>query len=134
LRRQLEHLEQEYQQKKIQDLEQRLGALEQQKSAALPGTTQAVGSSVAGTGENAAKNVFLQPQTFQGQLPSEATYDLLQEAETKVENLERLTPPPRWIAIRPAVPSSSMPVRTTPMTPDPCETAAERNRGSTAGL
>ena len=42
-------------------------------------------------------------------------------------------PPVALIAASPAVPSSSDPERTTPMTRAPCARAALRNRGSTAG-
>src|SRR5947208_16018891 len=84
LRRQLEQLKQEYQQK-IQDMEKRLAALEQQNSQP---TAQAVEATV----ENAAKTAVRgEIQTFQGQLPSGPAYDLLQEAETKIQDLEHQT-------------------------------------------
>ena len=45
----------------------------------------------------------------------------------------RASPPRRWTARSPAVPSSRAPVRTTPTARAPCATAAARNSASTAG-
>src|ERR1700761_9114118 len=83
LRKQLEELKQEYQQK-IADLESRLSALEK-KTPPPP---------VAGqTLPEAVKSAILSPEQVtdleQGQLASAPTYDQLRDAETKITNLEQ---------------------------------------------
>ncbi len=96
LRRQMEQLKQEYQQK-IQELDRRLGALEQGPARApVPIGSPSAAAQSAGRASvvekaavEAAKNALTPPPNFQGQLPSEPRYDLLQEAETKIETLER---------------------------------------------
>src|SRR5947209_12777078 len=92
LRQQLEQLKQEYQQK-ITDLEQRIAALEKQRSQpSVPtqgapqqsrseGTTSQLSKAVAQAAKTAVSD---QAQSAQGQLPSEPTYDQLQEAQTKI--------------------------------------------------
>jgi maltoporin len=70
LRQQLEQLKEEYQ-NKIADLEKRLSLLEQH-------TTSTVGP-----------RADVSDKSVQGQLPSEPSYDQLQEAETKIQNLEQ---------------------------------------------
>ncbi len=70
LRQQLQALKQQYDQT-TRDLQQRIAALEQQIDA----------QSAAASSQEGAR--------FQGQVPSRPTYDLLQEAETKIEGLRR---------------------------------------------
>ena len=96
LRQQLEQLKQEYQ-RKIRDLEQRLDELEQhsraaasEKSVPPASTSERAVSAVDTAADNAAKSALLgEGQTFQGQLPSEPSYDLLQEAESEIKDLKR---------------------------------------------
>jgi maltoporin len=85
VRRQLDELKQEYQQK-IRELEARLAVLENQT---VPDVSTSVRSTAQLVSETAKQAALAPPPTFQGQLPSEPTYDLLQEAETKIHNLER---------------------------------------------
>jgi maltoporin len=103
LQQQLQQLKQEYQQK-IQELDQRLAALEKQRTAPTPAqaapqqnntqqsTSQGITSQV---GKALDEGVMVaitgapgQLQSVQGQLPSEPSYDQLQEAKTKISELE----------------------------------------------
>jgi maltoporin len=93
LRQQLEQLKQEYEQK-LQDLEQRIAALEKQGSQRpVPTQTTPQQSAPSDLGQavgEGVKTVILgQAQTAQGQLPSEPSYDQLQEARSKISDLER---------------------------------------------
>jgi maltoporin len=93
LRQQLEQLKQEYEQK-LQDLEQRIAALEKQgsqRSVPTQTTPQQSAPSDLGqaVGEGVKTAILGQAQTAQGQLPSEPSYDQLQEARTKISDLER---------------------------------------------
>jgi maltoporin len=97
LRQQLEQLKQEYQ-RKITDLEQRIAALEKQRSQASvqpqaapqQSTSQDATSQLGNAVAQAVKTaVSDQAQTAQGQLPSEPSYDQLQEAQIKISELER---------------------------------------------
>ena len=90
LRRQLEELKVEYQHK-IQELDRRLGALEQQPATSNAAQhIEAPTSTVVKALNDAARNAALAPPpTFQGKLASAPTYDQLQEAETKIDQLER---------------------------------------------
>jgi len=90
LRRQLEELKLEYQHK-IQELDRRLGALEQSPTAA-PNASPVVASPsavVKAVNEVARNAALAPPPTFQGKLASEPTHDLLQDAEIKIDQLER---------------------------------------------
>jgi maltoporin len=95
LQKQLQELKQEYDQT-THDLEQRIAALEQQieqekeiKEESKEGTVstvelaaqQAVQGAVGGESNQVGAK-------FQGQLPSEPTYDLLREADTKIQKLQ----------------------------------------------
>ena len=94
LRKQLEQFKQQYE-ATTHELEQRIAALEQQiakqKEAAEKGKESAV-SSVELAAEQAAQKAVLGESDqvgakFQGQVPSEPTYDLLREADQKIEKL-----------------------------------------------
>src|SRR5215468_6382101 len=103
LQQQLQQLKQQYD-VTTRDLEQRIAALEQQiekekeqqreekeaREKAKPGVVSAAELAA----QEAAKNaVFGQSnqvgEKFQGQLPSEPVYDLLREADTKIEKLQQ---------------------------------------------
>src|SRR6266853_2849357 len=95
LQKQLEQLKQQYD-ATTHDLEQRIAALEQQiqkqKEAAEKSKEGAV-SSVELAAEQAAHKAVLGESDqvgakFQGQVPSEPTYDLLREADKKIGNLQ----------------------------------------------
>lgn len=97
LRQQLEQLKQEYE-KKIKDLEQRLDALEQQYGpASVPtqvapqqSTSQIEVSQLGKAVTEGVKAAIVGPTAqAQGRLPSEPSYDQLQEAQTKISELER---------------------------------------------
>ena len=94
LQKQLEQLKQQYE-ATTHELEQRIAALEQQiakqKEAAEKSKESAV-SSVELAAEQAAQKTVLGDSDqvgakFQGQVPSEPTYDLLREADQKIEKL-----------------------------------------------
>jgi maltoporin len=98
LQQQLQQLRQEYQQK-LQELDQRLAALEKQGTAPAPAqaapqqntsqsVTSALGNAVADV-KDVVVNKGSQMQSVQGQLPSEPSYDQLQEAQTKISELQR---------------------------------------------
>lgn len=99
IRQQLEQLKQEYE-NKIKDLEQRLDALEKQRSqrsvppqaAPQQSTSQSATSQLGKAVGEGVKRAIVGPvgpaQTAQGQLPSEPSYDQLQEAQSKIRNLE----------------------------------------------
>lgn len=95
LQHQLQQLKQQYQQT-TNDLQQRIAALEQQveqqrKQRATE--TEATVSAAELAAQQAGKKVLLVQSTqvgaqYQGDVPSQPTYDLLQEAETKIEGLQ----------------------------------------------
>jgi maltoporin len=94
LQKQLEQLKQQYD-ATTHDLEQRIAALEQQiqkqKEAAEKSKEGTVSSVELAAQQAAQKAVFGESDEvgarFQGQLPSEPTYDLLREADQKIEKL-----------------------------------------------
>ena len=95
LQKQLDQLKQQYD-ATTHDLQTRIAALEQQiqkqkeeSEKAKQGTVSAAGLAA----EKAAQNAVLGESNqvgakYQGQLPSEPTYDLLREADTKIEKLQ----------------------------------------------
>jgi maltoporin len=103
LQQQLDQLKQQYEQSS-QQLQQRISALEQQieqqkeesakeKEQREKEREKAVSAAELAT-EQEAKKVFTGQSNqvgskFQGQIPAQPTYDLLQEAETKIEGLQR---------------------------------------------
>src|SRR5262245_34540344 len=95
LQNQLQQLKQQYEQT-TRELQERIAALEQQiKKENEPNQNQPVKEGVASAVKSAAQeasNVALgqsnQNQTFQGQLPSAPTYELLRDADTKIRELE----------------------------------------------
>src|SRR6266568_2597815 len=96
LQKQLEQLKQQYD-ATTHDLEQRIAALEQQiqkqKEAgekAKEGTVSAVQLAAQQAAEKAVRGQSDQVGAkYQGQVPSEPTYDLLNEAEAKIAKLEQ---------------------------------------------
>lgn len=107
LQRQLEQLKQEYE-TTTRDLQQRISLLEQQiqnqqvkekeekeaSEKAKQGTISAAELAAQHAAQQAAKNAILGQSdqvgaTFQGDVPSEPTYDLLREADQKIQNLEQ---------------------------------------------
>src|SRR5258706_4007620 len=94
LEEQLHQLKQQYD-ATTRDLEQRIAALEQQiqkQKEAAEKTKQGTVSSLELAAEQAAQKAVLGESDqvgakFQGQLSSEPTYDLLREADQKIENL-----------------------------------------------
>src|SRR5258708_14918831 len=94
LQKQVEQLKQQYEQK-TREMQQRISSLEQQiaeQKANSEKTKQGTVSSVELAAEPAAQKAALGQSDqvgakFQGQLPSEPTYDLLREADQKVEKL-----------------------------------------------
>jgi maltoporin len=103
LQQQLQDLKRQYE-TTTHDLEQRIAALEQQiekqNDAAArekQTATETNDASVSATklaAENAARKVLSGGSsdvgaTYQGQIPSQPTYDLLQEAETKIQGLQQ---------------------------------------------
>src|SRR5262249_39164708 len=96
LQKQLEQLKQQYQ-ATTQDLQARIASLEQQiqkQKEESEKTKQATVSAAGLAVEKAAQNAALGGSgqvgaKYQGQLPSEPTYDLLREADTKIEKLEQ---------------------------------------------
>jgi maltoporin len=103
LQEQLQQLKQQYEMT-THDLEQRIAALEQQiekqnqaatnQQASTEKEKQSTVSAAELAAQEAAKKVLfgasgdVGPQ-FQGQVPSQPTYDLLQEAETKIEGMQQ---------------------------------------------
>ncbi|MFZ0590038.1 MAG: carbohydrate porin [Bryobacteraceae bacterium] len=99
LQKQLEQLKLEYQ-KKIEDLEQRIAALEKKGSqssispqpAPQQSKSQDLTSAVSTGIERGVKTAIVgqgsQLPSVQGQLPSAPTYDWLQEAQTQISQLE----------------------------------------------
>src|SRR4029077_20933282 len=96
LQKQLEQLKQEYD-ATTHDLEQRIAALEQQiqkQKEATEKTKEGTISAVELAAQQAAEKAVLGQSDqvgakYQGQLPSEPTYDLLREADQKIANLEQ---------------------------------------------
>jgi maltoporin len=96
LQKQLEQLKQQYD-ATTRDLEQRMAALEQQiqkQKEANEKTKEGTVSAVELAAEQAAKNAALGQSNevgakFQGQVPSEPTYDLLREADQKIADLQQ---------------------------------------------
>ena len=88
LQRQLQQLKEQYE-ATTQDLRRQIAALEQQ---ILVSSETAAASAQRAARETAEKEILSgllnSGQQFQGQLPSAPTYDLLREAETKIEGLE----------------------------------------------
>src|SRR5215471_6319767 len=97
LQKQLEQLKQQYD-ATTRDLQQRIGALEQQiqkQKEESEKTKQGTISAAELAAEKAAQNAVLGESKsaqvgaqYQGQLPSEPTYDLLREADVKITKLE----------------------------------------------
>jgi len=102
LQKQLEQLKQQYE-ATTRDMQQRMTLLEQQiqkqqekekeEKQAAEKTKQGTISAVELAAQQAAKNAVLGQSNdvgakFQGQVPSEPTYDLLNEAETKIAKLQ----------------------------------------------
>jgi len=96
LQQQLDQLKQQYEQT-TSDLQQRIATLEQQIAQQKEATEKAKEATVSATqlaAEQAARKVLFGDSDqvgakFQGKLPSVPTYDLLQEAQTRIEGLER---------------------------------------------
>jgi maltoporin len=103
LQQQLQQLKQQYD-ATTRDLEQRIAALEQQiekekekekeEKEAHEKAKQGTLSAAELAAQEAAKNAVLGQsnqvgEKFQGQLPSEPTYDFLREADTKIEKLQQ---------------------------------------------
>jgi len=102
LQQQLQQLKQQYD-ATTHDLEQRISALEQQiekqkekekeEKEAREKSKQGIISAAELAAQGAAKNAVLGQSDqvgakFQGQLPSEPSYDLLREADVKIEKLQ----------------------------------------------
>jgi len=95
LQKQLEQLKQQYD-ATTRDLQQRITALEQQiqkqkeeNEKAKQGTISAAELAAQQAAQNAVLGGSSQVGAkYQGQLPSEPTYDLLREADTKIEKLQ----------------------------------------------
>ena len=96
LQKQLEQLKEQYN-ATTHDLEQRMAALEQQiqkQKEVGEKTKEGTVSAVELAAQQAAKNAALGQSNevgakFQGQLPSEPTYDLLREADQKIADLQQ---------------------------------------------
>ena len=103
LQQQLQQLKQQYEQT-TQDLQQRIGILEQQiqkqdqaaaqQNEAAKTSDEATVSAAQLAAENAVRKVLFGNSDkvgaqYQGQIPSVPTYDLLQEAETKIAGLQQ---------------------------------------------
>lgn len=97
LHQQLEQLKREYQQK-LQELDKRLAALEK-RSTSVPAPAQATPTQntskklTVSAGEAVSEELKTaisgqNGQSAQGQLPSEPTYDLLEEAQTEISKLD----------------------------------------------
>ncbi|HEU5235728.1 MAG TPA: carbohydrate porin, partial [Pyrinomonadaceae bacterium] len=91
VQKQIQQLKQQYEQT-TRELQERIAALEQQlkkENEAKPDATKKEGAVSAV--EDAAKVAFGQSkekQPLQGQLPSAPTYDLLRDADTRIQKLE----------------------------------------------
>ena len=88
LQQQLQALKKQYEET-AQELQRRIAALEQQ----IQQSQQAATASAERAGREAAEKTLERSlvnvgQQYQGQLPSSPTYDLLREAETKIEGLQ----------------------------------------------
>jgi maltoporin len=96
LQQQLQQLKQQYEQT-TRELEQRIAILEQEIQAQKDVTAKAQQTTAAAAAlaaRDAVRQALLDQSsqvgsTFQGQLPSRPTYDLLREAETKIEGLRQ---------------------------------------------
>src|SRR5229473_4103448 len=96
LQKQVEQLKQQYEQT-TREMQQRISTLEQQiaeQKANSEKAKQGTVSSVELAAEQAAQKAALGRSDqvgakFQGQLPSEPTYDLLREADQKIEKLQK---------------------------------------------
>src|SRR5216684_452396 len=95
LQKQVEQLKQQYEQT-TREMQQRISSLEQQiaeqkanSEKAKQGTVSSVGLAAEQAAQKAALGQSDQVGAkFQGQLPSEPTYDLLREADVKIEKLQ----------------------------------------------
>jgi maltoporin len=95
LQKQLEQLKQQYE-STSRDLQQRITALEQQIQKQKDENEKAKQGTISAAelaAQHAAQNAVLGESSqvgakYQGQLPSEPTYDLLREADTKIEKLQ----------------------------------------------
>src|SRR5215467_14602432 len=95
LQKQLEQLKQQYE-STTRDLQQRIAALEQQIQKQKDENEKAKQGTISAAelaAQHAAQNAVLGESSqvgakYQGQLPSEPTYDLLREADTKIEKLQ----------------------------------------------
>ena len=93
LKQQLQQLKQEYQQK-LQEMEQRIAAIEKQKAEATVQPQQSKPEEQTADTQNVFSEAFRNAisgqngQSAQGQLASEPTYDLLQEAQTNIKKLQ----------------------------------------------
>jgi len=103
LQQQLQELKQQYEQT-TKDMQQRIATLEQQiqqqnqsaaqQNEAAKSSDEATVSAAELAAENAVRKVLFGNSNkvgaqYQGQIPSTPTYDLLQEAETKIAGLQR---------------------------------------------
>src|SRR4029077_16441496 len=103
LQQQLQQLKQQYEQT-TKDLQQRIAVLEQQiqkqketaaqEKATATASDEATVSAAELAAENAVRKVLFGDSNkvgaqYQGQIPSVPTYDLLQEAETKIAGLQQ---------------------------------------------
>jgi len=96
LQQQLQQLKQQYEQT-TKDLQQRIAVLEQQIETQKTVAEKEKASTVSAaelSSENSTKRVLFGDTgqvgaQYQGQVPSTPTYDLLQEAETKIEGLQK---------------------------------------------
>ena len=103
LQQQLQQLKQQYEQT-TKDLQQRIAVLEQQiqkqneaaaqEKATATASDEATVSAAELAAENAVRKVLFGNANkvgaqYQGQIPSVPTYDLLQEAETKIDGLQQ---------------------------------------------
>jgi maltoporin len=96
LQQQLQLLKQQYEQT-ARELERRMAVLEQQIQAekdAAARAQQTTTSAIAQAARDAVRQALVDQSsqvgaTFQGQLPSRPTYDLLREAEEKIEGLRQ---------------------------------------------
>src|SRR5262245_51328414 len=88
LQQQLLQLKKQYEET-TQELQRRIGALEQQIQQSQEAATASAERVAKETAEKTVLSGMVNVgQQFQGQLPSQPTYDLLREAETKIEGLE----------------------------------------------
>src|SRR5262249_10628201 len=88
LQQQLQELKKQYEET-MREMQRRITALEQQIQETREVSTGHAGRAGREAAEKAIKSAVVNVgQQFQGQLPSPPTYDLLREAETKIEGLE----------------------------------------------